>query len=761
MNQPLRIAFSLFAVSVVTTGGLSLSAAAPPCVTADPDIAVVPDAGSTASFRASADSSTNAAIQWQFAPDRLGPWTDIPGGTASTLTITATDVAGGMFALGNAYRAVFTNAAGAAVSRPAKLVSRAHWMRDLGRDVDSLPLTELTIPGAHDMGTYGINGDSDESTDKQGLVCDSIAHDVCESFSTAQDPSKNAAAELADGIRYFDLRVCGQATAAHDFDEQSKHLMTCHSLEGAPLQDILDQTRAFVDIHPGEVVILDLNHHYELNPDIEAARIEEAFARPDGSSLLIPPEYCATTDPDSGTCGDRLTLHAIAQQRLGSVIVNFENDGAPGNTNTRCLRGPDCVYFIQPVIDGAFYDRHPLFWGRGEGEPLSNDQCTFGAAFPSCFGNDSDTGTVLSHVRSSLSDNTHYAIDADTGVDGRRFFVQFLQTTPDSTFIFFHPSGSLLEMARDSNPIIGPSIFACDAGHECFGEFRAENLNVLAIDFYNRTDYTVPHSLSLDDLGACEEGLSTCPVTEAEFKTVSCSPEPRTNQLQCSFTQAVHFDLVGEALRFNDYARSAPVVSVNAPVGPAPTGWYNAAVLGGERTALRLDVRAEDFRYPTGSSALDCSDGASFTSLVSGTSTVSRHATLALGDGFHALDCRSTDRASLGFHLYGHRGAGPGSTPALANVRVDTTPPQIQCPAARFTLNQPVTFLTATVTDATSGPVSPTVSAPVSTAVAGSFSVPVSAADVAGNTTTVTCPYTVSARVVPGSDATKPDLSEA
>src|SRR5262249_25525262 len=163
--------------------------------------------------------------------------------------------------------------------------------------------------------------------------------------------------------------------------EQSKHLVTCHSLEGAPLQDILDQTRGFVDTHPGEVVVLDLNHHYELNPDIEAMRIEEAFVRPDGSSLLIPPQYCTAPDPDSRTCGDRLTLHSIAQQQLGSVIVNFENDGAPGDTNTRCPQGPNCIYFIQPVIDSAFYDRHPLFWGRGAGEPLSNDQCTFGAAF--------------------------------------------------------------------------------------------------------------------------------------------------------------------------------------------------------------------------------------------------------------------------------------------------------------------------------------------------------------------------------------------
>jgi hypothetical protein len=40
------------------------------------------------------------------------------------------------------------------------------------------------------------------------------------------------------------------------------------------------------------------------------------------------------------------------------------------------------------VLDSGFYDRHPLFWGRLSTTPVSNDQCTFGAAFPSCFGNE-------------------------------------------------------------------------------------------------------------------------------------------------------------------------------------------------------------------------------------------------------------------------------------------------------------------------------------------------------------------------------------
>src|SRR5215831_10890346 len=127
---------TVIGLSMAGSQSLSADATTPPLVTADPDIAVVPDVGSEASFTASADPSSAATIQWQFAPDRNGPWADIPGATASTLTITATDTPGDTFALGNAFRAAFTNTAGTTFSRPAKLVSRAHWMRDLGRDID-------------------------------------------------------------------------------------------------------------------------------------------------------------------------------------------------------------------------------------------------------------------------------------------------------------------------------------------------------------------------------------------------------------------------------------------------------------------------------------------------------------------------------------------------------------------------------------------------------------------------------------------------
>jgi hypothetical protein len=693
--------------------------AAPPTVTSHPDIGIVAEPLGNTSFTATADGSPAPTVQWQVSSDRRGPWVDIPGATATTLFVTASEQPGDVFALGNAFRAVFTNHAGTAISRPAKLVWRAQWMRDLGRDIAFVPLTELTIPGAHDMGTYGITGSSADSTDGQALLC-GVVHTVCERYGRAQDPVEDAEHQLNGGIRYFDLRVCG---SGGDF-------VTCHGLEAARLQEILDQTRAWIDSHPGEVVFLDFNHHYLLDPDAEANLIEQAFALPDGGSLLIPPQYCTPGDPDSGTCANNLTLQGIAQRQLGRVVVNFQNDNALNSlVISGCLPNPtpNCAFFRQPIFGLDFYDRHPLFWGRRPIPPTPTLLCTHGSAVTSCFGNDAEVSVVLPRVLDTLTNNF-----PDT-----HFFVQFLQTTPDGGFIFNHLGGGLLDMAFVSNPVIGPAVFACSPGN-CFGQFRPENLNILAINYYNRINYRVYHLLTPSEIEACVDGLSTCPLTPERLATLSCA-------LICTYYDPVRFDFVEEVIRFNAYARTAPVIEVTTTTPPASTGWHNAATLGGQGLAARVDVLATDYRYPTGISALDCLDNTTFVQLSPGTNAPFARGSLLLHDGTHALDCRATDGARFGFHLEGNRGAGPGSTPAPLFVNVDTTPPAIACAASvPLLLRQPAASIAGVVTDATSGPSAATVSAAADTQAVGSFVAPLSASDNAGNSASATCGYTVS-----------------
>ncbi len=89
--------------------------------------------------------------------------------------------------------------------------------------------------------------------------------------------------------------------------------------------------------------------------------------------------------------------------------------------------------------------------------------------------------------------------------------------------------------------------------------------------------------------------------------------------------------------------------------------------------------------------------------------------------------------------------AGNAGTLVNAAFRVDATPPVLTCPSTPplFLLNQPGAVVTATVTDAASGPASPTASAPADTTSPGSRTVSLSGSDVAGNVASIECPYTV------------------
>jgi hypothetical protein len=93
-----------------------------------------------------------------------------------------------------------------------------------------------------------------------------------------------------------------------------------------------------------------------------------------------------------------------------------------------------------------------------------------------------------------------------------------------------------------------------------------------------------------------------------------------------------------------------------------------------------------------------------------------------------------------------YRGAtSPGHVVGSRTVRFDDIGPVVTCPSPTpiFIVNQPGGELTATVSDATSGVATPTITVPVATTSAGSFTVQIAATDVAGNSTTTLCPVDV------------------
>jgi hypothetical protein len=77
------------------------------------------------------------------------------------------------------------------------------------------------------------------------------------------------------------------------------------------------------------------------------------------------------------------------------------------------------------------------------------------------------------------------------------------------------------------------------------------------------------------------------------------------------------------------------------------------------------------------------------------------------------------------------------------SLSVDLTDPAVQCQPATFQLHQPNASIVGTVSDALSGPVAATVTAPVNTNVAGAGAVALTGVDRAGRHSTVACPYSV------------------
>jgi hypothetical protein len=88
-----------------------------------------------------------------------------------------------------------------------------------------------------------------------------------------------------------------------------------------------------------------------------------------------------------------------------------------------------------------------------------------------------------------------------------------------------------------------------------------------------------------------------------------------------------------------------------------------------------------------------------------------------------------------------------GVTKASVVIRRDATPPTVTCAeTTRFVVGQRDAKITAVVTDATSGPTTPILSASVDTAAPGTGSVSFATADLAGNTTQKSCDYVVDRR---------------
>lgn len=153
----------------------------------------------------------------------------------------------------------------------ATAFGQSSWMTDNASLLGPKKLNEIAIPGAHDAGTFAISpnkakgvriGSPGETSPDNKKVKRLLSFGpVFDDWAKTQE--RTTAEMLADGIRYFDIRVCVDGKGV---------LMTCHGLYGAPVAAMLDDIKAFSDKYPREVVLIGFNHFWDRKFQIDKGK---------------------------------------------------------------------------------------------------------------------------------------------------------------------------------------------------------------------------------------------------------------------------------------------------------------------------------------------------------------------------------------------------------------------------------------------------------------------------------------------------------
>ncbi|XP_034773728.2 PI-PLC X domain-containing protein 3 [Acipenser ruthenus] len=161
----------------------------------------------------------------------------------------------------NGHRRVRQEKSGAMASSQGKNELRfADWMASLPESIQSMPLTNLAIPGSHDSFSFYIDEASPvgpeqpETVQNFVSVFGTVAKKLMRKWLATQ--TMNFSHQLEAGIRFFDLRI---STKPRDPDNE---LYFAHGLFSAKVNEGLEQINTFLTSHSREVVFLDFNHFY-------------------------------------------------------------------------------------------------------------------------------------------------------------------------------------------------------------------------------------------------------------------------------------------------------------------------------------------------------------------------------------------------------------------------------------------------------------------------------------------------------------------
>ena len=247
------------------------------------------------------------------------------------------------------------------VATPAQAkAASATWMADMMQKIGDVPLCQVALPGTHDSGTYPMTTDSALDPYNEGArarVVDSVdrvaqqrgisAKPLLLGWSQAQDLSIRD--QLHAGIRYLDLRV-----SLVDSTYVLGHVLVCGTLD-----DALQQVLMFTQRHPGELIILDVNHLYGMDTtESQVDLINFIAGILDGRLVQGPP----TLGPNN-TVNDMLHHDPFDKARVILLFASSAAIAASGRSDVWCSEGenyPPCessqiisVWPDQPTAAGV------------------------------------------------------------------------------------------------------------------------------------------------------------------------------------------------------------------------------------------------------------------------------------------------------------------------------------------------------------------------------------------------------------------------
>lgn len=225
----------------------------------------------------------------------------------------------------------------------------ANWMGDKQQYLGNRRLNQIALPGTHDSGVYSLNENSWDGIDNGfadflNIERWPIIKRIIKNYSLTQTRTVNQ--QLMDGNRYLDIRFKRNEYGA---------IRIYHGMFGPTVDEIFNQIADYVNSHPKEIVIIDLQDLHNL------------------------------------TNSDMDYVYNVINNKIGSRLAN-RNTLSPSSTYNQFLRAGTNVIILtdKPYL----YSKGNGFWDR-DGSIVSN------------WLNTSDGNRLVQHLTSDLANKNN------------------------------------------------------------------------------------------------------------------------------------------------------------------------------------------------------------------------------------------------------------------------------------------------------------------------------------------------------------------